>query len=496
MIKHNTVEQELVLYGAGQRCLRLVELVERYNILVKIHIVDSSPNVIGSKIGCFSVESPDILLSHDNLIICITTAYQNAREEIREKMKHYSEMVVEISYFDVIFYLYANAVEFWNKISLIREKNRMVEKSWSTIFISSQGLGLGGIEEWSKSICMEFIKNAKDQTYILTRSGDYNIPKELEGHILDIDIQLKNSFSVDDIEQTMISIVSYMPCVLVSSQPDVVLIASKLLRKFQPESIRVISVLHGDHEDIYQSYLEMDDYTDLYIGVSTDIEKNMIKKGIDKKRILSMMCPVYYSQNLERTYSVDYYKPIKLGYAGRISKLQKRMDLFIQLLEELERWGIPYYLELAGDGDYKAEIQTYVERNHLSHKIKLLGKIHRDDIPVFWMDKDICINIADYEGRSLSIVEAMAQGVVPIVTNTSGVSDDIVCGENGFVVELGDYKKMAQYIKYLSENRELLPTMGNLAYMELAEKSDMQKHYEYWKNTIEYVLELRGWYNE
>ena len=56
----------------------------------------------------------------------------------------------------------------------------------------------------------------------------------------------------------------------------------------------------------------------------------------------------------------------------------------------------------------------------------LIGSVARDAIGAFWKDKDVCLSFSDYEGRSISIMEAMANGAVPVVTATSGVIHPVI----------------------------------------------------------------------
>ena len=56
----------------------------------------------------------------------------------------------------------------------------------------------------------------------------------------------------------------------------------------------------------------------------------------------------------------------------------------------------------------------------------------------FLNEQDIYLNFSEYEGTSLTMLEAMASGCVPVVTDVSGVSDFIEDGVNGLVSDIGD----------------------------------------------------------
>lgn len=65
------------------------------------------------------------------------------------------------------------------------------------------------------------------------------------------------------------------------------------------------------------------------------------------------------------------------------------------------------------------------------------------------------------------IVEAMAMGKAVIATRTSSVSDFIIDGENGFLVDVGDVAALHERIKFLVEHPEVASTMGARARFDI-----------------------------
>ena len=92
--------------------------------------------------------------------------------------------------------------------------------------------------------------------------------------------------------------------------------------------------------------------------------------------------------------------------------------------------------------------------------------------------------IADFEGRSITQLEAMVNGAVPIVTETSGTREDITEGLSGYIVELGNYRTMADKIEYLSENREKLRIMGQSAHDSVCPKCQREIHTQFWEEVL------------
>src|SRR5690606_9199197 len=87
----------------------------------------------------------------------------------------------------------------------------------------------------------------------------------------------------------------------------------------------------------------------------------------------------------------------------------------------------------------------------------------------FWRDKDIFINVSDLEGTSISMLEGLYNGAVPVLTDVSGVRKFVTQGVNGFVVSTGDIESMVDYIQYLDKNRDLLRLYGDRIHKKVSE---------------------------
>lgn len=120
-----------------------------------------------------------------------------------------------------------------------------------------------------------------------------------------------------------------------------------------------------------------------------------------------------------------------LIYTGRFSH-EKCLERIIGAFENLQNDFSNLWLLLVGDGYLKAEIEERVRRGKCGPKIKFLG--FQKQVVDFLRMSDIFVLSSDYEGLSNSMLEAMATGLVTVVTNVSGSDDAIIDGESGFIV--------------------------------------------------------------
>ncbi len=171
---------------------------------------------------------------------------------------------------------------------------------------------------------------------------------------------------------------------------------------------------------------------------------------------------------LDREYSREG-QPLSIGYAGRIVKEAKRLDLLIEIVRRLEEKNIDFQLNIAGNGEYEEELKKTL--TSLSDSVHFVGTIGRECIADFWKKQDIGINCSDYEGRCISRAESMASGAVPVVTDTSSVGDDVIDGYHGYSVSVGDVDAMIERICYLYEHRGFLRVMGERAHQMILQQN-------------------------
>lgn len=472
--------QSIILYGSGRRCARILPLLARAGISIKA-VIDSGQAKWGTRIENLQVQAPSVLREYKDTVLCITVADPVEQEQIRAALqREYGyDLTYEILYDD----LALEAVLLIQKAKI--ERIDFTENSkLHIVFDCSSGLGLGGIEEWTKGLCTELLKKGFDNLHIFTDMGKYQVQDVLlpvVDQVLDKD---KLRFREEILECIMDYLTDLLPVTVIAGKPGSLLEAADLLKQIAPDKIRIISVIHGGEEHLYRLYDKYMANTDFFVTVSEDIKRDLIARGGPKARIASITCPVVCEEKPNRTYTTDASRPVRIGYAGRIVITQKRMDLMLKVIEALEKRAVSYLFEIAGEGSYKVEMEEKVTASGWSEHVRFVGLLTRERIPEFWRRQDIYVNIADSEGRSISQLEAMANGAVPVVTCTSGTREDICDNDNGYLVEIGNYEKIADRIVHLAEHRELLSKFGRKAHDTVYPKCRKEIHTGFWEDLL------------
>lgn len=473
----------VILYGAGKHCKRICKLLQQTGMEI-VAIIDQDAKKWGDTIERIPVENPDAIWKFQNVNLCITIADRSIKQEVRTLLRdkyEYDIVEKEVHSDKLILQAYKENEKIRQYIS---EKSLLINSRTSALFDCYNGLILGGVEAWTMDLCSALIENGHDQIYIISDNGTYKIPPVLAGHIVNVDIDHRDRFSESNIINLIDAIFKKLPCKVVTCTTNEVMLASYLVKRVYPNLIEIVSVIHNSNDSVYENYTNFSECPDVFIGVSQDIKRDMIQRGISPEIMYSMTCPFPCEKALNRTYTEDRSLPIHIGYAGRIEHPQKRMDLILKFIEILVDKNVDFRMELAGDGTAREQMEEYINAHKWNEKVKFLGRLERTELTSFWRKQDICINLADYEGRSLSILEAMGNGAVPIITNTSGVKEDVTDGVNGYIVPVGDYVLAADKVKFLDKHRECLSEMGKKAHEEVCPKSLMKPHMEFWEEII------------
>jgi len=118
--------------------------------------------------------------------------------------------------------------------------------------------------------------------------------------------------------------------------------------------------------------------------------------------------------------------------AGRLSE-EKNFLLLIQAYEIIKN-NVPNCpkLVIAGEGEQREFLNTYIEKKNLTNDILLIGNVEN---PFKYMSKcKVFVLPSKTETFGNVIVEAMASGAVCIATDCYGPKQIIQHGENGFLV--------------------------------------------------------------
>ena len=153
----------------------------------------------------------------------------------------------------------------------------------------------------------------------------------------------------------------------------------------------------------------------------------------------------------------------------------KGLDRILTALQKLSESGCSDFLwHYIGDGRDYQQLQAKIEEFGLQEKVVCYGQMNNPLVILKQMD---CFVLASrYEGKPVSVTEAMALGIPCIVTEYASAREQIADGEEGIVTENSE-DGVCKAFKAVMENPSQLDTY-RMNMKDISNSDEIQKLYE------------------
>lgn len=131
-----------------------------------------------------------------------------------------------------------------------------------------------------------------------------------------------------------------------------------------------------------------------------------------------------------KTRQID--RDIHLVFVGRLAPI-KQVDQFIAIVKSVSCVIPSVKAAVVGDGPLMDDMKAEVECLGLSGNIQFHGKTK--EVESILSRSKVFVLTSESEGLSIAMAEAMASGVVPVVADVGELSDLVVDGVNGYLIE-------------------------------------------------------------
>ncbi len=213
---------------------------------------------------------------------------------------------------------------------------------------------------------------------------------------------------------------------------------------------------------IKKQLLELENVPDEQIKLiynSVKIKKNIIKN--EKEKRIKILCLA----NL-----LPYKNHMLIIEACRIIRNENFLIYFVG----------------RGKDEYVKKLKNLINKYKLEEKIVFCGQLRNYEE----IAKKCSIGIlsSDEEGFSNSILEYMTFMLPVLATNVGGTPEIVIHGRNGYIVEKGDYKSFAYYLKKLILTKSLREKLGNNSFKTVNKAFDVTKNIKKYENFYNSIL--------
>ena len=170
--------------------------------------------------------------------------------------------------------------------------------------------------------------------------------------------------------------------------------------------------------------------------------------------------PELLEKNLEkrRHYAMDNERILcHISNFRQVKRVEDVVRVFHQVQKE-----IPAKLILGGDGPERPFVERLGRELGICNKIIFTGKV-RETGPILEIS-DLFLLPSETESFGLAALEAMAEGVPVVSSNTGGIPEVNVHGFSGYLSDVGNVDEMAQYALSILKADDQLAQFSNNAF--------------------------------
>jgi len=108
---------------------------------------------------------------------------------------------------------------------------------------------------------------------------------------------------------------------------------------------------------------------------------------------------------------------------------------------------------IGGDGELRPRVEGLVRELGIGDSVKMVGSIPHEKMPHYLQAADVYVSPSLSDSTSVALLEAMACGLTPVVTDVDANLEWVTDGANGLIVPRGDERALATaLIKVIKED--------------------------------------------
>jgi glycosyltransferase involved in cell wall biosynthesis len=214
--------------------------------------------------------------------------------------------------------------------------------------------------------------------------------------------------------------------------------------------------------------VKCEEEADMIHNLDSSLDLKIIPNGVDL-------------ENFKYKKSYRNNSTLKIVCVARLIE-RKGQHHLIQAVKILEEEGIDVEVTLVGTGDSQQYLEQLSKDLGIKQKIHFTGYISREEISQYYLDADLFVLPSYNEGMSLAALEAMSSGLPVILSRTGGTYDLVADGVNGYIFDWGDISSLANCIRRIAKNPELIHKMGTISRERAKEFS--------WTNIAQVYIEI------
>lgn len=297
--------------------------------------------------------------------------------------------------------------------------------------------GIGGIE----ALCKDYAHFSSHNNFFITiySAGVIFDEMERDGYdVYNLNTSNKQYFSIKN------QIISYckekhIDTVIIHHPVTVMYLMLPSLKRQLP-NIKFVVYSHSNARNMVRAFdkkgLKLRKFlarramnnADMVVAISESVKKSLQ----DFLNVKNKINVVYNGINLDKFETRRKYDSAlrKLIYVGRLIELKGVQDI-LTILGNMNG-DVDFYFSIVGEGPFEKQLKNKVKELGIEDKVEFVGASR--EVPRLLREADVFVHLPIVEeGFGISVVEAMATGLVCVCANKGGIPE-IVNNSNGYLV--------------------------------------------------------------
>lgn len=156
-----------------------------------------------------------------------------------------------------------------------------------------------------------------------------------------------------------------------------------------------------------------------------------------------------------------------------VFRSQKRLWLWVEVALAILKECPETHFLLVGDGEWRDRILDQIRRSGMQEHFHWVG-VQKQVIPYLSI-MDIYLSSSEFEGLPIAMLEAMSCEVPVVATRAGGIGEVIQDGVQGYLTEIDEWKKLADYCILMIRDADSRMKMAKSARSRVIEKFSMRR---------------------
>lgn len=167
-----------------------------------------------------------------------------------------------------------------------------------------------------------------------------------------------------------------------------------------------------------------------YHVLSYGMQNDLLKQSVSADKICKITPAInnqLFFRNFKHDENTNFLTVARLHWI-------KGLDYILESLSILHKKGIDFRYTIIGEGNEKEKLLYLIHQFGIGEKVILLGKLNPEEVKYEMEKSTYYIQYSLQEGFCNAVIEAQAMGLICLVSDADGLSENVMHNQTGFVV--------------------------------------------------------------